>query len=294
VPNVAPSAYRQVSVADVDVPLDEASLRRFFVGRECYRRTEYIVVRRSPAVALVTVATASRSPLFAPITTVELLAGRDDAVYVVDPDIDTGVVSQLARAAAAHPGARCVIVEGRYHHVSFLLDPAPIRVRVREVVPPWPAKLLDQARRVLDVAEDLPPMVLQPELIELSSLSPAGGDILLPCRGTAITLGDTPTWYLDQRPPRHDWTLLGCARSREIHRWFYGDDAPGPDTCPRRMDVGPDGDRDELVLTKCCLLEDSIEVLPRGVVVPWGASLEQIRAALRALATLRDPSWQPV
>jgi hypothetical protein len=133
-------------------------------------------------------------------------------------------------------------------------------------------------------------MVLEPDLVELSSLSPADGDVLLPCRGAAITVGDAATWYLDQRPPRRNWTLLGCARSREIHRWFYGDDAPGPDTCPRRMEH----DGAELVLTKCCLLEDSIEILPHGVVVPWGASLDQIRAALRALATLRDPSWQPV
>jgi hypothetical protein len=290
VPNVVPSAYRQVSVADVDVPLNETSLRRFLLGRECYRRTEYLVARRDGRVALLHVASASRIPLFAPVTALELLAGPDEAVSVIDPDVDTGVPSQMARVADAHPGARCVVVEGRYHHVSFLLDPAPIRVRVREIVPPWPPKLLDQTRRVLDVAEDLPPIVLEPELVELSSLSPEAGDVLLPCRGSAITIGDAATWYLDQRPPRQDWTLVGCARSREIHRWFYGDDAPGPDTCPRKMDDGADG----LVLTKCCLLEDSIDVLPRGVVVPWGASLVQIGAALRALATLCDPSWQPV
>jgi hypothetical protein len=49
----------------------------------------------------------------------------------------------------------------------------------------------------------------------------------------------------------------------------------------------------ELVLTKCCLLEDDIEVDAHRVVVPWGASLVQIAAALRSLAEMGDPSWQP-
>ena len=80
--------------------------------------------------------------------------------------------TQLARAAAGHaPGARCVIVRGRYGHVSFILDPAPIRVRVLEVVPPWPPKLVDQLSRVLDLAEDLPPVELVPDLVDLRDLA---------------------------------------------------------------------------------------------------------------------------
>jgi hypothetical protein len=289
VPNITPRAYREVSVADVDVPLDEMSLRSHLLGRECYRRTEYLVVRSSGRAALVRVAAATRGPLFAPIDAVEMLATPDETCYMVDPDVDTGVPSQMARIAAAVPEARCVVVEGRYHHVSFLLDPAPIRIRVRELVPPRPAKLLDQAQRVLDVADDLPPMLLEPELVELSTLWQGDGDVLLPCRGAAVSLPGSSSWYLDQRPPRQPWTLLGCSRSREIHRWFYGDDAPGPDTCPRRMRNHGDG----LLLTKCCLLEDTIDAEADRAVVPWGASLRQIEDALRALARVADPSWQP-
>jgi hypothetical protein len=289
VPNVWPGAYREVSVTDVDVPLQADSLRRHLIGRECYRKTEYLVVRNGGQTALVRVAAESRVPLFAPIIRVELLATREETAYVVDPELDTGVPSQLARAAARVPDARCVVVEGRYHHVSFLFEPDPIRVRVREIVPPRPAKLLDQAQRVLDVAEDLPPMLLEPELVELSTLSHGAEHVLLPCRGAAISIEGAVASYLDERPPREDWALLGCARSREIHRWFYGDDAPGTDTCPRRLRGRDDG----LLLTKCCLLEDAIETASSSVVVPWGASLAQVADALRALARMADPAWQP-
>ena len=301
--NVVPGAYREVSVADVDVPLSALALIEHFRGRECYRRTRYIVARHGGAHALVEVTLEDTGPLFSPAVDVEVLALPDETVFVEAPEVDTAVPSQLASIAVEHPGARCVVVEGRYHHVSFLLDPAPIVVRVVEVVPPSPAKLVDQARRVLELSEDLPPMVLAPELVDLEALAPAGVDVLLPCRGSGMAVDDATTWYLDQRPARHPWVLVGCHRSREIHRWFYGADAPNVDVCPRALAGGRAVDRDDdsLVLTKCCLLEDRIELespatgqgaRPR-VVVPWGATLDQVRTALRTLAEAAAPAWAP-
>ena len=60
---------------------------------------------------------------------------------------------------------------GRYGHVSFIIDPAPLRITVQEVAPPYPAKLLDQARRVLALAEQLPPIELVPDVVELDDLA---------------------------------------------------------------------------------------------------------------------------
>src|SRR4030095_13999936 len=105
------------------------------------------------------------APLCARITGVQVLALPDECAVLDAPEVDTGVPTQLAHAAGElAPGARCVVVLGRYRHVSFILDPAPIRVRVVEVVPPEPPKLLDQARRVLELGEDLPPVELVADL----------------------------------------------------------------------------------------------------------------------------------
>jgi hypothetical protein len=286
--NRRPRAYREVSVARVEVPLTAESLTEHFLGRECYRRTRYVVVRNGDATALVGVEPTEPDPLFSPAASVEVLALPADTIYLRRPDIDTAVPSQLAKVAAGQHEARAVVVEGRYSHVSFLLDPDPVRVRVCEVVPPHPAKLLDQAQRVLDLAEDLPPMVLEPELVELESLVADAPVVLLPCRGSRIRLGDREAHYLDERPAERDWTLLGCARSRQLHHWFYGRGAPGPDTCPRTLAQVPGP-----LLTKCCLLEDRIEIDGDVAVVPWGASLEQVRHALVALARRSDLSWAP-
>ena len=292
--NRMPVRYREVAVATVDVALTADALRRHFAGREAYRRTGYIVVhgRGSEEVALLQVQTASREPLFSPVTRVELLAGPDEAVYVRAPDIDLGVPSQVGRAARERAvGARCVIVQGRYEHVSFILDPAPIRVRLAEVAPPYPAKLLDQTQRVLEVAEDLPPIVLEPQvfdLLELAAARPAQR-YLFPCRGSGIAPTGAEVFYLDERPPRQDWVLVGCERSRQIHRHFYGDLPPTVEMCPRELvRPGPDP-----VLTKCCNLEEGVLQDGMVTVVPWGASLEQVRQALAELARRWDPAWAP-
>lgn len=286
--NRRPTAYREVAVARVDVELTTDNLLAHFRGRECYRRTRYVVVRGGAGTALVAVEPLDPEPLFSPAAAVEVLALPHETVDVRRPEIDTGVPSQLATVAADHPGARAVVVEGRYAHVSFLLDPDPLRVRVREVVPPHPAKLLDQAQRVLDVADDLPPIVLEPELVELDSFAGDEPVVLLPCRGAGIQLDGRETHYLDERPTHRDWALLGCARSRQIHQWFYGRGARGVDMCPRSMAPGTGP-----LLTKCCLLEDHIEVDGDVAVVPWGASLAQVSEALLALARRSDLAWAP-
>jgi hypothetical protein len=287
-----PGQYRSVSVASVDAPLDEAALRAHFIGREAYRRTRFIVVRRGEATAVIRVVKASEEPLFSPITDLELLAGPEQCALVSAPEVDTAVPTQMARAARRlAPGARSVVVQGRYQHVNFILDPSPLPVRVVEVVPPEPPKLLDQACRVLELAEDLPPIDLRPKLFDLRALarSAPAATYLFPCRGSGVLAEGAEVAYLDERPSPRDWTLVGCARSRQIHAWFYGRDPGGVDMCPRQLAAGGGAD----TLTKCCLLEDRIAQDDHLVTVPWGASLAEVREGLRRLATRIDPEWRP-
>ncbi len=303
--NFVPARYRSISVASVPVQLDEASLRAYFLGRPAYRRTRYIVVRAAEPgrpegtrpTAVIEVAKRSDAPLFSEITSLTLIAGAGETAFVDDGEVDTGVPSSLARAAASQaPQARCVVVRGRYGHVGFIADPAPIRVRVVEVVPPHPAKLLDQASRVLDLAEDLPPVELVPDLTDLGVLarSRPAGHYLFPCRAGTASAGEAVS-YLDELPPRADWTLVGCARSRAIHDWFYRDADPSPpvvDMCPRNLAQLARARTGEsaVILTKCCLLEDEISVADGLVVVPWGASLAQVKQGLAAAAAAACPA----
>jgi len=303
--NLVPSQYRNLSVADVPVPLDEASVRDYLLGRPAYRRTRSLVVRHAGASAVFEVAKESEQPLFSPITAVALVAAAEETAFVDAPEADTAIPSQLARVAAERaPQARCVIVRGRYGHVSFIADPAPVRVTVVEVVPPHPAKLVDQLTRVLGLAEDLPPVELVPDLVDLAELagSRPSGHYLFPCRaggsvaenlgagepGTESLGAGQPgaagpgagVSYLDEVPGRRPWTLVGCARSRAIHDFFYGDEVDVVDMCPRSLAGRRLEGRPGPVLTKCCLLEDRVSAEGDCVVVPWGATFAQVKEGL--------------
>jgi len=241
--NVMPRRYRTVSVAAVD-SLSPADLVEHFTGREVYRHTRFVVARLgvdSRRCALVELARDGSDALFSDAAGARVLAVEEDCAFVRDSSVDLGVPSHLGRVARQHHGARCIVVEGRYGHVSFLLNADPLVVRVVDVAPPEPAKLADQVSRVLDVAEDLPPLVACEHIIDSRSLvTPAdpalAGGLVVPCRGGGIEISDVDVTYLDERPATAAAVLLGCERSQQIHRWFYGTDpAEVIDWCPRRI-----------------------------------------------------------
>lgn len=283
-----PDRYREVSVADVDVPLERGALHTLLTSRPVYRRTRFIVVRARGKTALVEVDKTIKGALFDDVADVRLLSGPGETAYLHRPDLDTGVPSQLVKAAQDAPGARCVVVEGRYGHVSFVLDPAPVRLHILDVAPPWPAKLVDQVERLLQTAEDLPAVLALPRVVELPDLLPAApsGHYLLQCRGGGMDVPGASVSYLDEVPPREDWTLLGCARSRAIHDFLYDGPVPQIDTCPRSLARDIDVPPGEVLLVKCCLLEEHIETGGQTVVVPWGATFRHLREGLEAAVAL--------
>ena len=280
--STVPDRYREVSVTDVDVPLELEPLRALLTSRPVYRRTRYMIVRRAGEAALVEVHKSTTSPLFCDVDDITMLAGVSDTVWLHRPELDTGIPSDLMKAAAEAPGVRCVVVEGRYGHISFVLDPTPVRLHVLDVAPPWPAKLLDQVERVLATAEDLPGVLPVAHVVALPELLPAqpAAHYLLPCRGGTMDVPGAEVSYLDEVPPHQDWILLGCARSRAIHDALYAGTVPQVDTCPRNLARGVHLEPGDVLLTKCCLLEEHVEVDGQTVVVPWGVSFGQLREAL--------------
>lgn len=283
-----PDRYRAVSVLDVDVPLEAGALHALLTSRPVYRRTRYVVVRGGGKTALVEVSTTTAEALFYDVAGTDLLAGPGETAYLLRPEIDTGVPSELVRAAQDAPDARCVVVEGRYGHVSFVLDPDPVRLHVLDVAPPWPAKLVDQVERVLQTAEDLPAVLPVPRVVELPDLLPEAraGHYLLQCRGGGMDVPGSVVSYLDEVPPRQDWTLLGCARSRAIHDFLYDGQVPQIDTCPRSLARDVEVPTGDVLMVKCCLLEEDVETSGSTVVVPWGATFGHLRQGLEAAVVL--------
>jgi hypothetical protein len=282
--NLVPLPYRRVSVQHFEGPMTVDAITTLLLSRDAYRRTDFIVLRgEGTETALVAITRAESEPLFSQITSVEVLALPDTCFYAKCHDVDPANRSALAQSAfeLGIGSEETLVVEGLYDHVNFIHHPDPLVVRIVEVAPPEPPKLYGMARQVLSYA-DLPPIRLEIERIEVldmaKSVHPSA--YLVPCRSGGLDDLPAPVYFLDQHPERHDWTMIGCERSLQFHRHFYGDEPPRVEMCPRRIA----GERKDPTLLKCCLLETHIEQDKNIMVVPWGADLAMVEAALRKLS----------
>jgi hypothetical protein len=215
---------------------------------------------------------------------VEVLALSDTCTYLRDPQTDCANRSALAALSVKHGIGKneTLICEGKYDHVNFIHHPSPFILKVVEVAPPEPPKLFDLVCHVLSYA-DLPPIVPVLARIELKELvtNVSAPAFLVPCRSGGLEDLGAPIYYLDERPAeRHEWTLIGCERSLQFHRHYYGDEPPRVEICPRLI-AGP---RKEPTILKCCLWEFDIEREGEVMVVPWGANLAMIERALREMS----------
>ena len=291
--NLVPLPYRRVSVQPYDGAMTAEGLERHFLGREAYRRTDFVALhdQADPTRwAIVAIACAeSQQPnedLFRRIVDVEVLALPNECEFVQNPATDCANPSALASLARERGlgSDKTVVVQGLYDHVNFIHRPDPLVLKVVEVAPPEPPKLYDLLRHVLSYATDLPPIVLELERIEVRALCETvmPTAYLVPCRSGGLDDLPAPVHYLDERPPiREDWTLIGCERSLQFHRHYYGDEPPRVEMCPREIA----GQRDELTMLKCCLLEFHTERDGQVSVVPWGADLAMVERALRDLVS---------
>jgi hypothetical protein len=283
-PNTISRPYRGLSVQDVDIPLTPVAIEALLRRREIYRRTAFLALRNKLQTALVAVRPQDPDLLFSPVAELRVLSGPATSVWIDDPAADVGNASSLAAAALAHwrDDALAYLVQGRFEHVNFIWQPVPLTVHVTEVIPPQPPKLLAMAEQVIGYDEDLPPVELVLDAVDVEKLmaaSPAG-HYLLPCRGSGVPRSGEVS-FLDCHPPYHPgWLLIGCERSRAFHQHFYGEQPRYLELCPKDRTAGLVGCR---VLTKCCLLERGIQVDGGTAVVPWGANLDEVRAALRAI-----------
>ena len=317
-PNTITRPYRGLSVQEVDIDLTPEAIEGLLSRRDIYRRTAYLVLRSHGQTALVAVQPEYPDRLFSPVAQLRVLSGPAATAWIDAPETDVGNATSLAAAALAHrgDGVLAYVVRGRFEHVNFIWRPAPVPIRVTEVIPPHPPKLLAMAEQVIGYDEDLPPVSLALDAVDVPELVAANPapHYLLPCRGSGLPPGPQVS-FLDTHPDYHgDWLLIGCERSRQFHEHFYGTQPRRVDLCPRARltQAAPDPAAPDpaapdpaaldpaaldpadtarpRVLAKCCLLERGIEVCGSTAVVPWGANLDEVRAALRALCGLPPPA----
>jgi hypothetical protein len=282
--NFVPLPYRCVSFQPYEGVMDAEIIAQYVLAREVYRRTDIIILHNEhQEYAVVAVQRVSSETLFTAIEKAEVLALPEDCVFIEDPDTDPGNRSALAKAALKNnvTPQQTAIVVGAFDHINLIHHPNPFILRVVEVIPPEPPKLYHMVEQVLSYA-DLPPIVLELVTIDLRDLANTVTPeaYLVPCRSGGLTDLIAPVYFLDERPAqRQHWTLLGCERSLQFHRHYYGDEPPRVEMCPRKLLKADE----KTTILKCCLLEYDFEQEANTLTVPWGTDLAMIEKALRQL-----------
>ncbi len=276
---MSPVHCKDVSIREVDFPLEEGIIRRKIEGKKAYTRSDYIVLKKGEQVSVVKLFKGRKKNLFQPILDFELISLPRDTVYLEDDEIDVLNLSHLARVASNYPG-KTVVVKGMFEHVSFLKDVAPIHLRVLDVVPPRPSKVSVLVEKALDSGFIDFPIVPQVENIEIGELAERfeTEGVVFPCESSDIN-SSKKVFFLDKKPEIDvESGMVGCSLSKRIFNSLYGGDIDMVNMCP--WDLAP---RDGVpTIVKCCKVKSGHLIDENVIVVQWGASVREVTEAINS------------
>lgn len=270
---------KDVSMRDVDVPLDEYSIGDLMGSWTSYVRTDDLVLRNGDDYAVVELIKAPGNGLFRKVVGYRIVSLPRDTVFLDLPDLDVLNTPALAAVQAEHPG-KAVVVRGMFSHINYIKDVVPQRLVVVDNVPPSPSKLGVLVRMALASGYVDHPIVPEDRIIDMADrLSEVGTDaVMFPCRVSNLS-ADIPYYFLDDAPEvDKEVTLIGCHLSKRIYTALYGGDVPFINVCPADY-VDPS----EKTIVKCCKVKTGHELDGNVVRVPWGATVPEVVEALNDL-----------
>ena len=270
---------KDVSMRDVDVPLDEDSIGDLMGSWTSYVRTDDLVLRNGDDYAVVELLKAPGNGLFRKVVGYRIVSLPGDTMFLDLPDLDVLNTPALAAVQAEHPG-KAVVVRGMFSHINYIKDVVPQRLVVVDNVPPSPSKLGMLVRMALASGYVDHPIVPEDRIIDMADkLSEVGTDaVMFPCRVSNLS-ADIPYYFLDDAPEvDEEVTLIGCHLSKRIFTALYGGDVPFINVCPADY-VDPS----EKTIVKCCKVKTGHELDGNVVRVPWGATVPEVVEALNDL-----------
>ncbi|MFQ5909817.1 MAG: hypothetical protein ACE5IJ_03745 [Thermoplasmata archaeon] len=272
-----PAHCREVGLKDVDFPLTSENIQESWRGKRIYFRTKFLVLKNGDDCSLLRIQSRPNG-ILNEIESIDILSLPEETVWVEDPNVDVLNPSGLVQAALRH-SEKTVVVKGAFDHVSFVKDPETTSIRVFDVVPPRPPKLLSLVRKALDIQALDVPAVIDEDILDLSDLAKdvTTEEVLLPCEGRITS--EKRVLHLSRSPEVKDATLLGCELSKQVAKELYGRDLPFIQMCPKRLV----GQSEVPTIVKCCELQSGFEITGNVAVVPWGAREEDVVQALKCL-----------
>ncbi len=281
-----PSHCKEVSVHSVQFELTEEAIRSHLKGSRAYIRTRYVILNRGDTWAVVEIRKDAMNGVLLPVSSVKIVSLPGETSFVDEPSLDVLSASEMGRLRES-VGTPCIIVRGKSEHISFFVDQEPFSLTIFDVVPPSPTKLVGLVEEALrSILQDYYVRydVIEEDLNRLEGLSEARS-VLFPCRASGLD-HKGKIGYMDDPPglsPEQieEVAVVGCSLSARIFKAVYGSEGRLVNMCP--VDLLDKVKVDGPVLTKCCKVKDGFEIEGKVAIVPWGARVSDVSAALEAL-----------
>lgn len=271
---------KDISVLEADFPLTEEGIRKGLVGHKAYVRARYVVMSRDGGHAVAELHKSEGTGLFRTVESVDIISLPADTVFVDMPGADVLNLPERAQIQKEHPG-KTVVVRGMFSHISFVSGVEPITLRVVDSVPPYPSKTEISVNRALESGFIDLPIVTENLTIDIQDMASKvrTEGVMFPCKVSGLE-SDKPFYFLDENPELgHEVTLLGCDTSRRIFRELYGRDTSMINFCPRNF-CPKDGVK---TIVRCCKVREGHVIDGDTAIVPWGATVPEVTAAIKAL-----------
>jgi len=274
---------KDVSVRDVDIPLDTESITSLMEGWEAYVRTEFLVLRNGEDLAVVELHKCPGTELFRKLESFEIVSLPEDTVFYEDPQLDVLNTPALAELQTKFPG-KTVVMRGMFSHINFIKDLKPEKLMVVDNVPPSPAKLGVLVNIALASGFVDHPIIKEERIIDMADCVPQVETeaVMFPCRVSGLK-ADKPFLFLDDAPAvDKEVTLIGCHLSMRIFKSLYDREVPFINVCPADF-IDPD----VKTIVKCCKIKNGHVIEGNTVKVPWGATVPEVVDAINDLFSRR-------
>jgi hypothetical protein len=278
-----------VSLRKVSFSLSEEEIIKRASGKMAYAITNYMILTNGDEWAVMRIEKARGPGLFKRIEKVEVVSLPEDTVYVEDPTVDVLNPSVMV-GIAEKEGKETLIVKGKFEHVSFIHNEKSEPLKVFDVVPPNPPKLIELAERALGTGRICKPITIVPDILDLNELAQASVTTftMFPCYTPGLSSGENAL-FLDQAPDISsigvdNITLIGCDLSLRTFISHYGKEPKFIDMCPRKRSSS-----EEVVnkyLSRCCFIDEEYERRGDIACVSWGAKVSDVEEAILDLFDL--------
>ncbi len=284
-----PKHCKEVSLKKVSFPLTEEEILKNLIGKPTYKKTKFMVLNNEKDWAVVSIQRPETKELFSNIESIDIISLPESTLYIEDPEIDVlSPTSMLEKAEEM--GTKTLVLKGKFEHISFIHDEKVQPLRVLEVVPPEPPKLVDMVKKILYSGSINKPVKIIPEILDLRDLIQdcKNPSIVFPCQASGLE-NENDFFYLDEGPElskekNNSVCLIGCNLSLKIFKTMYGFEPEFLNFCPKKRAL--EMKSTVPILTKCCEIKEGYELIENIVVVPWGATQKEVGDALNNL--LRD------